>query len=384
MSSKGRKTSGGRGPQQPAYRSSVASGKGSGGHKKSGKAWIAAIFVALIATLVVYAVQNKNKPEQTPAGAKSPARIAGPQIQFASMVYNFGKAKGDDLVNCVFYYTNIGTALLELTDVTPSCSCLKLGDWTRKLNPGQSGSISVQYDSHYHTGPFAKSLFVTCNDPAQPKPTMLEIKGDVYRPIEIWPPWGVVNVNPEMPSNSALVKITSHLEKPMAITNVESDNKLIALEVSETQPGKEFELLVKTAPGFPNTPQTGHATLKTDSPDAPVINIDTRVNVTQLILAIPQMIKLPPGPLTNVQPYEFRVRNNSSNALTLTEPMVADKAIVAEIKEEDPGKQYALTLQFPAGFEVPAGQPGELSVKTGHPKMPVLKLPILQDRRIAP
>jgi hypothetical protein len=64
--------------------------------------------------------------------------------------------------------------------------------------------------------------------------------------------------------------------------------------------------------------------------------------------------------------------------------MVADKAIVAEIKEEDPGKQYALTLQFPAGFEVPAGQPGELSVKTGHPKMPVLKLPILQDRRIAP
>src|SRR4051794_24989935 len=162
------------------------------------------VAVLLIAGLIVYAFSSSkpksvvaavHKPTAAPAlQAAAPAARAvsvGPRIEFAKAIYDFGKVNGDELVNCEFVFTNTGNTSLELSEVTPACGCMKIGQWSHKVEPGNAGTIAVQYDSHHYTGVFAKSVFVTCNDSNQPKP-ILEIKGLVWRPIEINPPYATI------------------------------------------------------------------------------------------------------------------------------------------------------------------------------------------------
>jgi hypothetical protein len=53
------------------------------------------------------------------------------------------------------------------------------------------------------------------------------------------------------------------------------------------------------------------------------------------------------------------------------------------MKELQPGRMFVLTPTFPAGFELPAGQRVEVSVKSNHPKHPVIRVPVVQTRQVA-
>src|ERR1043166_1490508 len=347
--------------------------------------------VALAAILALAAHGKKGVDTSANASATSPEvavkssptpATPGPRIQFAKSVYDFGKVNGDDLVNCLFLFTNAGSAVLELSDVSPACGCMKIGAWTHKIDPGKDGSISVQYDSHHYTGHFAKSVFVTCNDSNQPKP-ILEITGEVWRPVEIVPPYGTINLNAEIPSNSASVRIISHLDQPLLITNILNDNAALPVELRTKDPGREYQLVVTTAPPFPTTTIQGHVTLKTTATNIPEFSISTRANVLPVVMPIPYLIRVPPLPLTNAWPYTVWVRNNSTNQISISDPTVNAKDVTAEIKEDQPGKEFSVALKFPAGFDVAPGENVELSVKTSHPKVPVIKVPVVLPPRNA-
>src|SRR5438046_407393 len=57
----------------------------------------------------------------------------GPQIQFATPVFDFGKAKGGEAVKHDFIFTNTGNTLLEITAAQPSCGCTTAGEWSHKV-----------------------------------------------------------------------------------------------------------------------------------------------------------------------------------------------------------------------------------------------------------
>ena len=285
-------------------------------------------------------------------------------------------------MNCQFVFTNTGNALLEVSEVSPACGCMKAGEWSRKVEPGKTGSIAVQYDSHHYTGAFGKSVFVTCNDSSQAK-VMLEIKGTVWRAIELNPSAAGLSLTSETPSNAVTVKILSNLDQPLNITNISIDNAAFALELQTNQPGKQYELLVKTAPPFPTSTQQGHITLKTTATNMPEISINARANVLPLVMPIPYLIRVPSLPLTNSFPYTIWVRNHGSNSLSVFEPVINAKGVNVEVKEEQPGKQFALHLNFPPGFDVAAGEQVELSVKTSNPKFPTIKVPVVPPARVA-
>src|SRR5690242_4323812 len=85
-------------------------------------------------------------PAATTAAAPAPAAPVpaapagiGPRIDFATNLYDFGRIKSGDPVKYTYYFTNTGDALLELTDVHPSCGCTAAGDYSKKVDPGQSG-----------------------------------------------------------------------------------------------------------------------------------------------------------------------------------------------------------------------------------------------------
>src|SRR6266545_7713144 len=119
---------------------------------------------------------------------------AGPKIQFADAVYDFGKIGAGELVKHEFVFTNIGTTTLEIKDVRPGCGCTTAGTWDKTVEPGKTGSIPLQFNSANFGGAVTKSATVTCNDPGQSN-VVLQISGTVWKPIEVTPTMAVFNVS---------------------------------------------------------------------------------------------------------------------------------------------------------------------------------------------
>ena len=370
-----------RNPNPRPHRT-VSSGRPARGRKKT-LLWLA---ITAVAGVITYAATGPMRARMAaaPAGRTAAAvatPAAGPRIQFASTVYDFGKATGDDLVDCTFVFTNTGNALLEVSQVNPGCGCMKAGEWTRKVEPGRTGTIPVRYDSHhYPPGPFAKSVFVVCNDAGMPAP-MLEIKGTVWRPFELIPQSAALNLSAEMPSNFTSVRIISHLDEPLTLTDLMNDNPSLVVELQTNKPGSEYQVNVRTTPPWPTNRQAGHITLKTSATNAPIVDIPSYVNVQPVVMVTPYVVRIPASPITNTITTFVQVRSFGTNPVTVSEATLTIPGVDTQIKVDDPGKMTTVTMSFPAGFEIPAGGSAELQIKTDHPLYPLLKVPVLQVSR---
>ena len=311
----------------------------------------------------------------------NPAAPAVPAIRFASNVYDFGKVTGDVFVNCVFTFTNAGTASLEIENVAPSCGCMRTGDWTRRVEPGRTGSITVVYDTRYHIGPFDKSVAVVCNDPAQ-RNVELGIKGTVWRAIEITPPSAALVLCSEVTSNIATVRLISHEEEPLTLSSLQVVGVTANVELQTNVPGKEYQLVMRSPVPVPASSQQGFITLKSSSTNQPEVSIKAFVNVRPVLMAIPTQIKLPLLPLASAHTAKFWVRNNGTNTLELTEPVVNASGVSVEIKPDpNANPPMGVTVTFPAGFDAPAGTNLELRIKSADPLFPFLTVPIIQTGR---
>src|SRR5262245_20732698 len=67
-----------------------------------------------------------------------------PKIVFLTPSFDFGKARTGDSVKHTLVFTNIGDATLEISNVRPGCGCTTTGEWTKKVEPGKTGTIPIQ------------------------------------------------------------------------------------------------------------------------------------------------------------------------------------------------------------------------------------------------
>jgi len=317
------------------------------------------------------------------AAVASAASATGPKIVFATPVHDFGQIKDGEVVKYTYVFTNVGGAILQVSNVQASCGCTTAGEWTRQVEPGKTGNIPIQFNSGGFSGKVGKSITVTCNDTNQPT-VMLEIKGSIWKPIDVTPQFAMLNITSETPSNATTVRIVNNEEAPLTLSAPESSNPALAAELRTNQPGKEFQLIVKTMPPLPTGNVQGQITLKTSSTNMPIISVNAWANVQQAVMVMPSQITLPSGPLAKPMPSTISIRNNGTNALAMTEPAVNVKGVDVQLKELQPGRYFALTVNFPAGFEMAQGEKGEVSVKSNHPQFPMIKVPVIQPPRPAP
>src|SRR5438093_7343951 len=169
---------------------------------------------------------NFGCAQQTPTLPAAPvtapaATSAGPTIQFQTKVYDFGKVKSGEPVKYTFIFTNTGDAVLILTNVQPSCGCTTAGEWSHQVEPGKTGTIPVQFNSANYGGQVVKTVTVTSNDKSQPS-VGLQIKGTVWKPIDVNPAFAVMTIPAEAQTN---IKTKVHI-----VNNIEEEVKLFAPE----------------------------------------------------------------------------------------------------------------------------------------------------------
>src|ERR1017187_5113459 len=125
----------------------------------------------------------------------------GPKMQVATPLYDFGRMRAGDPVKYTYVFTNTGDRLLIINSVQPQCGCTTAGEWTRQVEPGNTGSIPIQVNTLGYNGPVIKQVTVTCNVSNQPA-LYLQLKGTLYKPIEFIPPMAVIGIPPDSESGS--------------------------------------------------------------------------------------------------------------------------------------------------------------------------------------
>jgi len=330
---------------------------------------------------VAQTVAQMPPPAAAPLAAATNA--VGPRIQFESLVHDFGRIVAGQAVKCDFVFTNAGDALLEISGVFTSCGCTTAGDWPRRLEPGATGKIPIQFHSGNFGGQVTKIATVNSNDRKQPS-VPLQIKGTIWKPVEVNPKFAVMYANPETIANAkATVRLVNNEDEPLTLSAPESNNRLFVAELKTNQPGKEFELLIGTAPSADLRNLQGVVTLKTSSTNAPVLNITAMAIMQPVLTVTPPQISLPRAPLPDRVNYTVSIRYGGTNVLALSDPTVNASDVTAELNETERGRAFNVALSFPAGFEIAQGETAELSVKSNHPVFPVIKVPITQLPRPA-
>ncbi|MGH7968254.1 MAG: DUF1573 domain-containing protein [Limisphaerales bacterium] len=316
-------------------------------------------------------------PTPAPGAVTASTNAIGPKIVFATPIHDFGKTKAGEPVHYSYVFTNTGDQLLEVRGVQPSCGCTTAGQWTRQVKPGDSGSIAIQFNSANFNGPVFKTITVTSNAKDQPT-TVLQLKGTVWKPIEFSPPYTVLSLMPDAPSASATVRVINNMEEPLQVWDPSSNNQDFSIALRTNTPGKEYQVTISATPPLHAGNVAARITLKTSSATAPTLDIPFWANIQPALMVMPPQIMLPEAPLTTKATPSITIQNNSTNQLTLSDAVVNVPGVDVQVREINHGRTYSVGLVFPQGYANPAGQMTELTIKSSSPRMPLIKVPIMQ------
>jgi hypothetical protein len=138
------------------------------------------LLLAVAGLLLSACNHSSNTTASSADSAKTTSAVAstnGPVMKFANDTHDFGKIKQGDKVTYQFNFTNSGKSPLIISDAVASCGCTT-PTWPKgPIKPGDSGQISVTYNSTGHTGLQDKMITITAN--TNPPQSVVHLVGEV-------------------------------------------------------------------------------------------------------------------------------------------------------------------------------------------------------------
>jgi hypothetical protein len=327
-----------------------------------------------LAALVIAAWLPRGHSAIVPLPAPVTSNTPSPRIQFNTTSFDFGRVKSGDPVKYTYIFTNVGDQVLEVSGIS-ACHCITVGDWTKKVEPGQGGIIPIQFDSTAGSG--LRTLTVNSNDKFQPV-SVLQMSGTVWKPIDCDPAFPLLTLQPDDPFASKETKIINNGEGPLYLDSPTCDSKSYEAVLKTNQLGKEYLLTIIARPPLNPANIVGNVRIKTSSTETPVFTVQFMVNVIPTVGIAPPQLVLPQAPITTPVTPAVRVTCNSTNYLRLSEASVNLPGVAVQVNEIQTNKVYDIQLAFPPGSQIPAGQQVALTAKTGLSQFPQLSVPITQ------
>ena len=340
---------------------------------------------AWLATAILLA-RAASSQEISPAVATPPSVLISPaattppsvpKIQFASTVYEFGKALSGSIVQHAFVFTNTGNALLVISNVTPGCGCTTATNWSKEVEPGKTGVIDLQVNTAGYNGPIIKTPSLTCNDPTQPTIGLI-IRGTVWKPIDFTPTFAILNsiVGSTNPA-TATVHITNNTEEMITLSAPESSNPSMKAELQTVQPGKAYDLIISTLPPLMSGSVQGNITVKTSSTNVPTLNVPAMAMVQNPVVVSPPQVLWSPMPSGIVNTRVVSIQNNLPQPMSVFNATISNPAVEVAITTNVPDKLFTVTMKFPPGFELGLSNRLELTVATSNTNEPMIRVPIV-------
>ena len=119
---------------------------------------------------------NPNAAAPTQPGVAAPS---GPTtaMAFDESVFNFGSVTEGEIITHTYSFKNTGSEPLIVSDARGTCGCTVPSKPTAPIAPGETGEITVRFDTRNKVGERQQKVTITANtDPAQ---TVISLDGTV-------------------------------------------------------------------------------------------------------------------------------------------------------------------------------------------------------------
>jgi hypothetical protein len=158
-----------------------------------------------------------------------------PRIAFDAKSYHFGKVEADKgIVSHTFTFTNKGNRPLSVIDVESSCGCT-IPRWSdRPILPGESGTLTVNFNPIHLSGKFNKKIILYASGNIT---THVRISGEVVAgKIDIEKDYPVAvgslrmstdTVHLQADKRSQIIQLFNAGEKKISITSITKPNDLV-------------------------------------------------------------------------------------------------------------------------------------------------------------
>ena len=194
------------------------------------------ISIVLIAILILLVQSGCQEQTKTPDLSKVEG---GPRITFEETVYDFGEVSSSRKYTGKFKFSNTGSGILKITDVKKCCGAVVKLD-KEELEPGQNGTLKVEYTTNPRSTSMARLIRVYSNDKTNPK-VELTIKAKVVQKVSYKPP----KVDLLLKEENVVcpeITITSLDEQPFSITSFKSTGDTITADLDPSLEATEFVL----------------------------------------------------------------------------------------------------------------------------------------------
>ncbi|MBR6130658.1 MAG: DUF1573 domain-containing protein [Bacteroidales bacterium] len=126
-----------------------------------------------------FKVSDVHNP-QTASGLSKKAAEKMPVITFETTQYDFGQVVQGERLSYAFKFKNTGKSNLIIYSSEATCGCTTSTPPKAPIRPGESGEITVTFDSKTQSGKVTKRILVAAN--TYPTENVLTITADVSAP----------------------------------------------------------------------------------------------------------------------------------------------------------------------------------------------------------
>lgn len=88
-----------------------------------------------------------------------------PKLVLDKNQFDFGSIEEGKVVDVKIGFKNTGNSILEIRDVKTSCGCTAALLSSRKIKPGESGSVRIEMDTAGRNGKITRTVTLYTNDP---------------------------------------------------------------------------------------------------------------------------------------------------------------------------------------------------------------------------
>lgn len=140
------------------------------------------LFISCVGILILaYLIRHQyiiQQPQDTPPISKATTQLGQATMQFPETIFDFGKIETGTIVKHSYVFTNTGIDPLVIQEVIPSCKlCTKASFTEQVVQPGEQGSILVEFNSKGRSGRQGKYVTIWSN--ALLSPTRVLIRGEI-------------------------------------------------------------------------------------------------------------------------------------------------------------------------------------------------------------
>ncbi len=174
-----------------------------------------------------------------------------PNIWADQLIYDFGVADSDQVIEKNFTVENTGNADLIIRDLIPGCNCTKFEISRKIIPPGEQAQIFMAYDIKGRWGKTAAASKVLSNDVDQPILTFV-IQGIAKTTLAISPQGielgRILESEKETPI-SQKIRIRDPGTNDLKIKKVKSSSDAVRAELFQEKKGADAEIHLTIIPG---------------------------------------------------------------------------------------------------------------------------------------